>query len=121
LEAGSEGNEPTARDKATVDDQITAHQIKVFVYNSQNSTPDVKGLVAKAKKAGIPVTTVTETLVPAGATFQDWQADQLQKLADALGEASGKAAPVSATPSAARPRTGRADRPLAPLAGAAAV
>jgi hypothetical protein len=24
--------------------------------------------------------------VPAGATFQDWQADQLQKLADALAE-----------------------------------
>ncbi|MGH9010669.1 MAG: metal ABC transporter solute-binding protein, Zn/Mn family, partial [Acidimicrobiia bacterium] len=78
IEAVSEGNEPTAKDKATVDKQITGKQIKVFVYNSQNSTPDVEALVGKAKKAGIPVVTVTETLVPTGATFQDWQANQLQ-------------------------------------------
>jgi len=103
LDAVSEGNDPTARDKAMVDSQITSRQIKVFVYNSQNSTPDVDALVAKAKKAGMPVTTLTETLVPAGAAFQDWQADQLQKLADALGQATGQPpAPMStAQPGAA--------------------
>jgi zinc/manganese transport system substrate-binding protein len=93
IDAISEGNEPTAKDKATVDKQITGKQIKVFVYNSQNSTPDVDALVEKAKKAGIPVMTVTETLVPTGTTFQDWQAKQLQSLADALVQAIGKAAP----------------------------
>jgi zinc/manganese transport system substrate-binding protein len=94
IDAVSEGNEPTAKDKATVDQQITSKQIKVFVYNEQNSTPDVEALVAKAKKAGIPVTTVTETLVPKGATFQDWQANQLESLAAALGQATGTAAPA---------------------------
>ena len=92
LDAIAEGNDPTAGDKSTVDKQITGKQIKVFVYNSQNSTPDVAALVDKAKKAGIPVTTVTETLIPRGATFGDWQATQLQGLADALAQATGKTA-----------------------------
>ena len=42
LDAISEGTDPTAADKATVDDQITHDQIKVWVFNSQNSTPDVQ-------------------------------------------------------------------------------
>jgi zinc/manganese transport system substrate-binding protein len=92
LDAIAEGNDPTAGDKSTVDKQITGKQIKVFVYNSQNSTPDVAALVDKAKKAGISVTTVTETLIPRGASFQDWQSNQLQSLADALAQATGKTA-----------------------------
>jgi zinc/manganese transport system substrate-binding protein len=102
LDAISEGTEPTAKDKATVDRQITGKQVRVFVYNSQNSTPDVAALVEKAKTAGIPVTTVTETLTPKGTPFQDWQAAQLQSLADALARATGKvtAAQAPATSSA---------------------
>ena len=34
--------------------------------------------------------TVTETLTPAGATFQQWQVRQLQAIAAALAEATGK-------------------------------
>jgi zinc/manganese transport system substrate-binding protein len=86
LTAISEGTEPTAQDKAAVDVQITGKQIKVFVYNSQNSTPDVATLVSQAQAAGIPVATVTETLEPANASFQDWQSQQLQQLADALAQ-----------------------------------
>ncbi|MHB8669148.1 MAG: metal ABC transporter solute-binding protein, Zn/Mn family, partial [Acidimicrobiales bacterium] len=74
----------------TVDRQISEHQIRVFVYNSQNSTPDIQSLVAHARASGIPVTAVTETLSPASASFQDWQARQLQALADALRKASGR-------------------------------
>jgi zinc/manganese transport system substrate-binding protein len=89
LKATSEGTDPSAADKATVDAQITGHQIKVYVFNSQNSTPDVARQVEEAKKAGIPVTTVTETLSPAGARFQDWQSTQLQALQTALAQARG--------------------------------
>jgi zinc/manganese transport system substrate-binding protein len=111
VDAVSEGNEPTAKDKATVDQQITTKQIKVFVYNEQNSTPDVEALVGKAKKAGIPVTTVTETLVPKGATFQDWQANQLQRLAEALAQATGKAFPAVSAAGAAAPSSASAPTP----------
>jgi zinc/manganese transport system substrate-binding protein len=35
------------------------------------------------------VSTVTETLSPAGASFQDWQSTQLQALQTALAQARG--------------------------------
>lgn len=89
LDAVSEGNEPTAADKAVVDQQIDTNAIKVFVFNGQNPTPDVQRLVDAAKAHGVQVTTVTETLTPADATFQDWQTGQLQALLGALGAASG--------------------------------
>jgi zinc/manganese transport system substrate-binding protein len=90
LKAISEGTEPTAADKTTIDDQITARRIKVWVYNSQNSTPDVKRITDAARKKGIPITTITETLMPPSASFQDWQAHQLESLAAALAKATGQ-------------------------------
>jgi zinc/manganese transport system substrate-binding protein len=90
LDAISEGSDPTAADKATIDAQIKGKQIKIYVYNSQNSTPDVQAQVDEAKAAGIPVTTVTETLTPEGAAFQDWQVTQLQGIEQALAQATGK-------------------------------
>ena len=90
LQAISEGSDPTAADKATIDQQIKGHKIKVYVFNSQNSTPDVAAQVSEAKAAGIPTTTITETLVPVTATFQDWQANQLQALGQTLAQATRK-------------------------------
>ncbi|MFI6151525.1 metal ABC transporter solute-binding protein, Zn/Mn family [Kitasatospora sp. NPDC051170] len=90
LNAVSEGTDPTAADKATIDQQISGKQIKIYVYNSQNSNPDVVAQVDAAKAQGIPVAQVTETLTPANATFQDWQTQQLQGIADALKQATGK-------------------------------
>lgn len=89
LAAISEGNGPTAADKATIDRQIASGQIKVYVYNSQNATPDVQAQVNAARARGIPVTTITETLTPATATFQEWQVTQLRALEAALAKATG--------------------------------
>jgi len=88
-DAISEGNEPTAQDKEAVDRQIAEHQVKVFVYNSQNTTPDVRALTDAATRVGIPVVEVTETLSPRGATFQEWQQRQLSELEKALAAAVG--------------------------------
>src|SRR2546425_13326819 len=90
LKAISEGTEPTAADKTTIDRQIAGRLIKVWVYNSQNSTPDVKRITDAARKRGIATTTITETLVPASADFQDWQSNQLRALAAALAKATGR-------------------------------
>lgn len=90
LDAISEGSDPTAADKTTIDDQIRAEQIKVYFYNTQNATPDVRAQVNEAKAAGIPVVTVTETLAPANVSFADWQDDQLQRTEQALAQATGK-------------------------------
>lgn len=88
LDAISEGADPTPADKITVDQQIKTKQIKIFVFNSQNSTPDVMALVTEAKARGIPVATVTETPIPPTARFQDWQADQLAGIEQALAQAT---------------------------------
>jgi zinc/manganese transport system substrate-binding protein len=84
LKAISEGTEPTAADKTTIDRQIAKKQIKVWVFNSQNSTPDVARLTEAARKKHIPVVSITETLAPANATFQQWQVLQLKSLLAAL-------------------------------------
>jgi len=90
MRAIAEGQQPTARDKATMDSQITDEQIKLLIYNKQNSTPDVEVLKQKAEMARIPIVPITETLSPATATFQSWQIAQLQDLQQALARATGK-------------------------------
>ena len=84
LDAIAEGNEPTARDTAIVTRQIDQRAIAVFVLNTQNATPDVQRLVDAARAHNIIVTTVTETLTPAGVTFQSWQVAELRRLHAAL-------------------------------------
>lgn len=90
LDAVSEGADPTGADKITVDQQIETKQIKIFVFNSQNSTPDVAALVTAAKNQGIPVATVTETPIPPTASFQDWQVEQLRGIEQALSQATAR-------------------------------
>jgi zinc/manganese transport system substrate-binding protein len=89
LKSISEGTDPTAADKATIDRQISARAIKVYVYNTQNATPDIQRQIEACKKTGIPITTITETLVPAGASFQQWQVAQLRALYTALTKGTG--------------------------------
>ena len=88
LRAVGEGTEPTATDKATIDQQIRDKKINVYVYNAQNATPDVQAQVSEARAARIPVTTITETMVPANGTWQAWQTRQLTDLRDALAQAT---------------------------------
>lgn len=90
LKAISEGSGPTAADVATVDRQIARREVRVWVVNAQNQTPDVSRVTAEARRHGIPVVAITETLVPATATFQAWQTRQLEALARALREATGR-------------------------------
>jgi zinc/manganese transport system substrate-binding protein len=88
--AVAEGTDITARDKQTVDAQVHEGRTKVWVFNSQNVTPDVQRVNELAHARRIPVTTVTETLSPASDSFQQWQVAQLQELARALHQATGR-------------------------------
>jgi zinc/manganese transport system substrate-binding protein len=90
LKAISEGVDPAATDKTTIDRQIREHRLEVYVFNRQNSTPDVTAQVSAARAAGIPVVAMTETLTPAGASFQGWQVAQLEALRTALHEATAR-------------------------------
>jgi zinc/manganese transport system substrate-binding protein len=88
--AVAEGTDVTAGEKQQVDEQASQHRIAVWVFNSQNVTPDVERVNGLARVAGIPVATVTETLSPANQSFQGWQTAQLERLAAALHEATGR-------------------------------
>ena len=88
LTAISEGSDPTAPtrrhrppDQGPADQDLRLQQPELHA----RRTAQVKA----AKAAGIPVTTVTETLTPAGASFQQWQTAQLGSGA-ALAKAAGK-------------------------------
>jgi zinc/manganese transport system substrate-binding protein len=90
MKAISEGTEVSAQDTITTQQQITRHQIKVWIYNSQNATPEIQRLGALARANHIPVATVTETLSPQNATLEQWQVAQLEGIERALREATGR-------------------------------
>jgi zinc/manganese transport system substrate-binding protein len=86
----AEGTEVSAQDKQTVDRQASDRQIAVWVFNSQNVTPDVQRVGELARDANIPIATVTETLSPASDNFQQWQVAELEGLERALHKATGR-------------------------------
>jgi zinc/manganese transport system substrate-binding protein len=90
LKAVSEGTDISAADEATVEQQVKTRAIKILVYNSQNTPNNITNLINLAKANNIPVATITETLTPATASFQDWQSAQLQGIEAALAQATGK-------------------------------
>ena len=85
----SEGTEVTAADKRTVSSQAQNRLIKVWVYNSQNVTPEIAAVTRIVKAQHIPIATVTETLAPASDDFEQWQVAQLRGLLAALHRATG--------------------------------
>ena len=86
----SEGTDVSAADKQTVDRQAADRAIKVWVYNSQNATPDVQRVNQLARAAHVTTTTITETLSPPTASFEQWQSAQLRSLMGALHGATGR-------------------------------
>ncbi len=90
LKAVSEGEDISAADEATVEQQVKQKQIKILVYNSQNTPNNIQALINLARANHIPVATITETLTPANASFQEWQSAQLQGIQSALAQATGK-------------------------------
>jgi len=90
LKAISEGTEVSAQDTLTAQKQLSDHEVKVWIYNSQNATPEIQRLNSLARSKHIPIATITETLSPANATFEHWQVTQLQRIAQALHQATGR-------------------------------
>jgi zinc/manganese transport system substrate-binding protein len=86
----AEGSEVSAQDKQTVDSQAQQREIKLWVFNSQNVTPDVQRVNEIARARHIPIATVTETLSPASYSFEQWQVAELEGLERALREGTGR-------------------------------
>ncbi|MFD9703198.1 metal ABC transporter solute-binding protein, Zn/Mn family [Lentzea sp. NPDC059081] len=69
---------------ASMNQLVEGKQVNVLVNNTQTENQVTKGLVEKAKAAGVPVVPVTETL-PEGVTgYLDWMSKQVDALSQAL-------------------------------------
>jgi zinc/manganese transport system substrate-binding protein len=84
MQAVAEGNDPPAASVAQFQDQVTKNQAKVLVYNLQTSTAVTTNIRKLAAQAGLATTSVTETIQPPDATFEEWFTAELLQLQNAL-------------------------------------
>lgn len=75
--------EPTAQQVAAFEGSLRNHKVRLLFYNSQVSDQTSARLLAIAKKAGVPVVGVSETM-PAGKTIATWLSDELAAVEAAL-------------------------------------
>jgi len=80
-----DGVEPSAGDTQAMNDLISGHAIRVLLYNAQATSAVTQHVQDLARRAGIPVVPVTETMPKNELTYQAWQQHQLDALLTALG------------------------------------
>ncbi|SFR15293.1 zinc/manganese transport system substrate-binding protein [Lentzea waywayandensis] len=69
---------------ASMNQLVESKQVNALINNTQTENQVTKGLVEKARTAGVPVVAVTETL-PEGVTgYLDWMSKQVDALTQAL-------------------------------------
>jgi zinc/manganese transport system substrate-binding protein len=81
--ANENETDPAPADMASVLDLINHHQVSALLVNPQTSTAAINGLEDAARRAGVPVTEVTETL-PGGTDYLAWQRNTVNQLLAAL-------------------------------------
>ena len=83
LAAVENDSDPSPGDMEATLTMISRHEVLALLTTPQTATPATKSLEAAAKRAGIPITEVTETL-PAGMDYLTWQRNTVNQLAAAL-------------------------------------
>ena len=78
--AVEEGDDPSPADVAAMLDLINTHQVSVLLFNPQTETAVTKQIEDAARRASLPVVTVTEML-PQGVDYLTWQRDTVDDLA----------------------------------------
>jgi len=79
-----DGEDPGPADTLAMEQLLTKHRIDVLLYNVQTVTPVTTQVRALAKKSGIAVVGVSETMPASDHTYQQWQLSQLTALLHAL-------------------------------------
>ena len=78
--AVEEGDDPSPADVAAMLDLIGTRQVSVLLFNPQTETAATEQIRAAARRAALPVVSVTETM-PAGVDYLTWQRDTVDELA----------------------------------------
>jgi zinc/manganese transport system substrate-binding protein len=80
MEAVAEGNDPPDQSVVQFQCQLESGHVRVLVFNAQTVTPITTSMKEIAQAHNVTVMSVTETIVPPTATFQQWMGGQLNAL-----------------------------------------
>ena len=89
MNAVSEGSDPPANSVTNFEDQLNGGNVRVLVVNGQTQTPLTDQMRALASADHIPIVTITETIQPATASYEQWLGGELSALAQALAAGNG--------------------------------
>ena len=79
-----DGTDPSPADTLAMQHLLTNHDINVLLYNVQTVTPVTSQMRDLARRHGIPVVGVSETMPARATSYQRWQQSQLTALLHAL-------------------------------------
>jgi zinc/manganese transport system substrate-binding protein len=79
------GVDPTPQDVSAQEALLSGHRVAVLLYNQQVSDSVTESFLAEARRAGVPVVGVYETMPP-GYDYQSWMLAETEALARAVTE-----------------------------------
>ena len=80
------GTDPAPQDVTLQEGLFSGHKVKVFVHNQQVTSSVTESFVKAAKRAGIPVVGVYETMPTPGYDYQSWMLAEVKALEKAVGQ-----------------------------------
>jgi len=80
------GTDPSPQDVTTQNDLFNGHKVKVFAYNQQVTDTLTQSFLGLAKKNGIPVVGVYETMPTPGFHYQSWMMAEVAALRKAVAD-----------------------------------
>jgi zinc/manganese transport system substrate-binding protein len=80
------GTDPAPQDVTTQNALFTGHRVKVFVYNQQVTDPLTASFLSLAKRNGVPVVGVYETMPTPGYTYESWMLAEVVALEKAVSD-----------------------------------
>jgi zinc/manganese transport system substrate-binding protein len=78
------GVDPSPQDVSLEDSLFSGHKVKVFVYNQQVTDSLTASFLSQARKDGIPVVGVYETMPVPGYDYQSWMLAEVQAMTKAM-------------------------------------
>jgi zinc/manganese transport system substrate-binding protein len=80
------GTDPSPQDVTTENALLSEGRVKIFVYNQQVTDPLTESLLSLAKKNGIPIVGVYETMPAPGYNYQTWMLAEVASLRKAVAD-----------------------------------
>ncbi len=79
------GTDPSPQDVSTQNELFSEHKVKVFVYNQQVTDSLTQSFLSLARKNGIPIVGVYETM-PTGYHYQSWMVAEVEAMRKAVAD-----------------------------------